>query len=158
MAISDGAAATAANFNAAFADYDAFFLTYKAIVGSAAGCTHSTLAAALADSAVVAGSRILVTLSATVDTSAITISKANLLIDFAPGVTYTAGTSTTCFTISAAGVRIRGARFSGFTTAITVSSTYNYCYITECRFASCTNEVTEADATPNNVIIGNITE
>jgi hypothetical protein len=156
--ILDGVTATAAHFNAAFADIDAFKLVYKAVVGSVAGCTHATLSAALADSAVVAGSRILVTSSETVNTSAITISKANLLIEFMPAISFTAGTSTGGLTISAAGVRIKGGRFSGFTNAITISSTYNYCFVTECRFASCTNQVVESDSSPNNVIMGNITE
>jgi hypothetical protein len=158
MAISDGVAANAANFNAAFADFGSFALTYKAIIGSSSGCTHATLAAAISDVGIVAGSRILVTENYTVDTSPISISKANLQIDFSPAVTYTAGTSVTGITIDAAGIKIRGGRFSGFTTAISISSTFNYNWITECRFATCTNEVVEVDATPNNVILGNITE
>lgn len=156
--IANGVAANAANFNAAFADYGAFAFTYKAIIGSASGCTHLTLAAAISDVLVTAGSRILVTEDYTVDTSSISISKANLQIDFMPGVTYTSGTSATGITIAASGTRIRGARLSGFTTAISISSTFQYNWITECRFATCTNEVVEVDAAPNNVILGNITE
>ena len=159
MAISNGVAATAENFNAAFADYDSFALTYGAIVGSADGCTHATLAAAIADVAVTAGMRILITENYTVNTSSISISKANMKINFLPGVTYTSGSSATGITCNAAGIRINGGRFSGFgTAAIDIASTFNYCFITECRFASCTVEVLESDATPNNVIMGNITE
>lgn len=158
MAIADGVNATSANFNAAFADYDAFYFAYSAIIGSASGCTHATLAAAISDVNITAGSRILVTENYTVNTSAISISKANLVIEFLPGVTYTSGTSATGITIAAAGNRIKGARFSGFTTAISISATFHYNFITECRFASCTNEVVEVDASPNNVILGNITE
>lgn len=158
MAISNGVAATAANFNAAFADKDAFGLTYHAIVGSSSGCTHANLAAALSDVAILAGSKILVTESQTINTSSISISKNNIEIIGLPAVTYTSGTSATGITIAASGVRIKGLRFSGFTTAISISSTYNYNFITECRFASCTNEVVEVDATPNNVILGTITE
>lgn len=156
--IANGVPATAANFNAAFADFDAFYFAYSAIVGSASGCTHATLAAAIADVNVTTGSRILVTEDYTVNTSAISISKANMQIDFLPSVTYTNGTSATGISIDAAGNKIRGARFSGFTTAISIAATFHYNFITECRFASCTNEVTELDSAPNNIILGNITE
>lgn len=130
---------------------------YTAVVGSGAFCTHADLATALADSGVAAGSRILVTESQTIDTT-ISITKANIQIDFLPGVTFTQGAATTGITVGAAGCRIKGGRFSGFTTAISISSSYNYNFITECRFASCTNEVTEVDSAPNNIIANNISE
>lgn len=130
---------------------------YAAIVGSAAYCTHADLAAALADAAVAAGSKILVTASETLNTT-LTMSKINYQIDFLPGVTLTNGTAGTGITVAAGGCRIKGGRFSGFTTAISISATFQYNFITECRFASCTNEVTEVDGTPNNLIFANITE
>lgn len=130
---------------------------FDAVVGSGSGCTHATLAAALADAAVVAGSRILVTSSATIATM-VTVSKANMLIEFSPGVTYTAGAATKAITLGAAGNRIRGGRFSGFATAIEISNTFNNQFVTECRFASCTTDVDDLNTTPNNVIVNNITE
>lgn len=132
---------------------------WTAIVGSEGYCTHATLTAALADTTnVPAGSRILVVSNATINTSAISLNVANLYIEFAPGVTYTAGTSATGLTIAAAGIRIKGGRFSGFTTGISISNTFNNNFITECRFASCTSDVVDNNTTPNNVIFGNITE
>lgn len=154
MAISDGVLANAANFNAAFLSKT---VLYQAIIGSTSSCTHASISAALADVGVAAGSRLLVIENQTIS-STITISKANLIIEALGGVTLTNSSAGTCFTIAAAGTRLKGLRFSGFTTAVSISSTYNFNFITECRFASCTNEVTEVDATPNNVIANNITE
>lgn len=154
MALIDGVPATAANFNAAFLSRT---LTYGAIVGSSTGCTHDTLVDALSDVSVTAGSRILLIENQTISTT-ITISKANLIIESLGGVTLTNDSAVTCFTVAASGTRIKGIRFSGFTTAISISSTFNNNLITECRFDTCTNEVVEADASPNNVILGNITE
>jgi len=133
------------------------FTGYAAIAGSASYCTHATLAAALADSAVVAGSKILVTESQTIDTT-ISVAKANISIDFLPGVTFTNGTAGTGMTIDAGGCRIKGGRFSGFTTAITITASFQFNFITECRFVSCTTEVNEADSAPVNVVTNNLTE
>lgn len=125
--------------------------------GSAGGCTHASLAAALADSAILAGSRILVISSETTATIN-TISKANIAIEFAPGITFTAGAATTCIQISAGGVRIRGARFSGFSRGVQIDNGYNNCFILENRFASCTDPVFDLNSTPNNVIFNNLSE
>jgi hypothetical protein len=130
---------------------------WTAIVGAASYCTHATLALALADSNVPAGSRILLLDNATI-TSTMTISKANLLIEFAPGVTYTNSAAGTCLTVAAGGTRIMGGRFSGFTTGISISNTFNNNFIKNCRFASCTSDVTDNNTTPNNVISDNISE
>ena len=133
------------------------FTGYTAICGAGAYCTHANLAAALADSAVVAGSRILVCDNQTINTT-ISVAKANITIDFLPGVTFTKGSADPCITFDAAGTRLKGGRFSGFTTAITISSTFQYNFVTECRFASCTTDVNEADSAPNNIVTNNITE
>ena len=131
---------------------------FTAVVGSLPGCTHATLAAALADTTnVPAGSKILVTANETVNTT-IAVTLANQEIVFLPGVTFTNGSAGTGLTIGAGGCRIRGGRFSGFTSAIVISSTFQYNFVTECRFASCTSEVTESDSAPVNVITNNITE
>lgn len=133
------------------------FSGYTAIVGAGAYATHATLAAALADTNVAAGSKILVCDSQTINTT-ISIAKANISIDFLPAVTFTNGTAGTGITVAAGGVRIKGGRFSGFTTAINISATFQYNFVMECRFSSCTAEVTEADSAPINVITNNISE
>ena len=134
------------------------FSGWTAIVGAAAYCTHSTLAASLADSSnVPAGSRILVLDNQTVNTT-IAVTLSNQEIVFAPGVTFTNGTAGTGISVGAAGTRIRGGRFSGFTTGISISDTYNHNFIKDCRFASCTTDVLDNNTTPNNVISDNISE
>lgn len=134
------------------------FNGYAAVVGSEAYCSHANLTAALADSAVTAGSKILVVTGETVNTTGISISKANLQIEFMPGITFTAGTSAKALIIGAAGVRIKGGRFSGFTTAIEITDTFNFNFVKECRFASCTTDIDDLNTTPNNVFSDNITE
>lgn len=132
---------------------------YQAIVGSGDGATHASLAAALADAGVVAGSRILVTESQAL-AATINITKANLLIEFQPGVTFSKDTANTGISIQADGVRIRGGRFSGFSTggdkAIEVQAGSDYTFITECRFASCDTEVD--DAADTTTLLANIEE
>lgn len=88
-------------------------LMYDAIVGSALGCTHSTLPSAL--TAVSAGARILVTENITVN-SAIAISKANIEVHLKPGVVISKGSATTGIDVQAAGTgfEIHGGKISGF--------------------------------------------
>lgn len=128
---------------------------WDAVVGTSNGCTHATLALALAS--VSAGARILIVSDDTLN-STLTISNNNIELVFAPGVTYTNGTAGTGITVAATGIRVKGGRFSGFTTAISISNTFNANFISECRFATCTNDVTDNNSTPNNAIFGNITE
>lgn len=151
--------AAAASAVAAAASAAAVYRLYQAIVGGLTGCTHANLAAALADVTLVAGSRVLVVSNETVDTAPITLSKTNWLVEFLPGVTFTQGTSTTGLSITASGVRIKGGRFLNFTTtAINIDAAAQNNFVTECRFANCTNEVIEAGSAPNNVIMMNISE
>lgn len=152
MALVDGVLATAANFNAAFASKD---FTFSRVVGSGIGVDVATLQEAIDASS--AGDKILIASNLDVDTT-IVIDKANIEICALPGVTVADDGAGTGISIEAAGVRIKGIRFSGFTTAISIADTFNFNFVTECRFASCTAEVTEVSATPNNVIFGNITE
>jgi hypothetical protein len=134
------------------------FSGFTAVVGSGAFCTHATLADALADTTnVPAGSRILVTSNETVNTT-IAITLSNQEIVFMPGVTLTNGTAGTGITVGAAGCRIKGGRFSGFTTAISVTDTFNHQFVTECRFASCTTDILDNNTTPNNLFANNINE
>lgn len=132
-------------------------IKYVATVGAGAGCSHATIAAALADVNVPAGSTILVVDSVTLNTT-VQISKNDITLEFLNGVTYTNGTAGTGIRVSATGARIKGGRFSGFTTAISVDAAQNYNFVQGCRFAGCTNDVTELDAAPINSINGNISE
>lgn len=150
-AASQAAAATSASAAAA-----ASSALYNAVVG--AGGTHATLPLALA--AASAGWKIYVADSATINTGGgATVSTDNTQIDFGPGVTYTKGTLTgTALDINAVGVRINGARFSGFTTAIQVESGKNFNFVKECRFNLCTTQINDLNSAPNNVYSDNITE
>lgn len=132
--------------------------TWDAIVGTSPGCTHVTLQEAI--DSVSAGARILIRDSATIST-AVDVDKQNVLIEGAPGVTYTKGGSATeCFEINADGVRVRGMRFDGFpNAAIVIPSGALYCFITECRVVNMgTTDYLEEDSNPNNVIVNNIVE
>jgi hypothetical protein len=126
------------------------------IVGTAVYATHSTLAAAIA--AASAGSRILVTANETINAT-VSITLANIEIVFMPGVTFTQGSATTGISIGASGCKIRNGRFSGFTTAaISIADTFNYHFIKDNRFETCTNDVVDNNTTPNSVISDNISE
>jgi hypothetical protein len=133
-------------------------LIYDAIVGSETGCNYTTLAAALAVAQ--PNWRILVKDSLTMNSgSGFTITVGGILIEFAPNVTYSQGGLTgPAFTIQASGVRIKGGRFSGFTTAFQINNSYNFNFITECRFAACTTQISDLNTAPNNVYSDNITE
>lgn len=93
---------------------DALEQEYDVVVNSAAGKgTHDTLALALADVAVVAGMKVLVMENQTINTSALTVSKAVEIV-FKPNVGIVKGTSATGLNITAAGTRIRGGKITGF--------------------------------------------
>jgi hypothetical protein len=133
--------------------YSAFVATtlypgYDIIVGGAAivGATHATLAAALADGTQGTNKRVLLADSQTLANSAVAIAKAGWHIDAMPGVTYTGGGSSSALSCQATDVRIRGLRFSTFTSAITFTSAGTYCRFKDCNFASCTNQVNTSSA------------
>jgi hypothetical protein len=127
---------------------------YDAIVGATSDCTDADLASAIAR--VSAGAKILIASNLAL-TSGVSLNKANLQIEALPGVTLSGG-AITALTLAAAGCRIKGLRFSGFATAISISDTFNHHFITECRFSGCTNEITDNNATPNSVSFAHITE
>lgn len=133
--------------------------SHDVVVGAGANCTHATLAAAVADAAVTTNVKVLiqdsVTLAATVN-----LTKAGWQIEFAPGVTYTAGAATIGFSLQASGIEVRRARFSGFATAIVCTSGWTYGRALFNNFASCTTEVDDslAPAGQKPVVLGNITE
>lgn len=132
---------------------------YNAIVSTGPEGTHASLSAALADPLVTSGARILVKESATLN-STIQVTKNNVRIEFAPGVTYSKGTATTALQISADGVKVMDGRFAGFSgggdIAILVDAGSDYCQVRDTRFASCTTEV--SDLNGGLSIFGTITE
>lgn len=93
-------------------EVSAKLLDYDAIVGSAPGCTHATLQAAI--NAASSGWKILVTEDATIN-ARITVTVADIEIVFKPGVEYTKGSETVCMEYSTARTTVKGGRFVGFT-------------------------------------------
>jgi hypothetical protein len=87
---------------------------YAAIVGSTADCTHANLAAALADSAVPAGSKILQKVSETAATR-YSVSKSDIRIECMPGVSFSKNGDTVCFEVSGARFKLTDGRILGFT-------------------------------------------
>lgn len=133
---------------------------YDVVVGAGSNCTHATLPAAVADSAVGTNVRVFVQDSVAALNATVNLTKAGWIIEFGPGVTYTNGTAGTCFSMQASGIEVRGGRFSGFTTAILAAAGWTYGRVLFCNFVSCTTEIddTLAPALKKPVAIGNITE
>lgn len=130
-------------------------MKFQLIVSDDFDATHSTLAAAVA--AASAGQSILVRKNETLNAS-VTVSTANLLIEFDPGTTYTKGSATTGLVVSASGVKIRGGRFAGFSTSgdKAIQITSNYAMIRDMRFSSCDTDIEDTIGTSS--LVGNITE
>lgn len=129
--------------------------------------THTTLAAALADSLVVSGHRILVVADQAVST-AVNITKANLHIVFAPGVTMnadTTGGAFSAFTVNANGVIIENARFArtaggNALTALNIPSAgISYCKFLFPVFATTVGtQYLDQSTNQNNLLLGEISE
>jgi hypothetical protein len=115
--------------------------------------TDTTLAAAIA--ALPSGGLIWVVESLSLGSSGLAIGTNNIEIRCLPQATIS-GTATG-LTLNASGIRIKG-RFTGFTTAISISNGASYSFVTECRFGSCTNDVVDNNTTPNAIINNNISE
>jgi hypothetical protein len=133
---------------------------YDAVVGTSAHCTHSSLAEAVADAAILSGMRIKIENNETIST-AVDITKTNLILDFLGGVTFTKGGSATeALKLNAAGIRVNGGRFSGFSgggdRGIRVMSGANYAILLGQRFNSCTLDV--QDDAGNATILANVIE
>lgn len=123
---------------------------YKAIVGTVAAgspATHASLAAALADSAVVAGSRILI-LEDQTQAAQVVVSKANIELVFASRKSFIKSAGTSCLRISADGFKIWGGRFSGWSTAgdkaIIIDSGIKNVMIRDVVFASCDTQIDDS--------------
>ncbi len=132
---------------------------YDAVIGSADYCTHATLTAALADTALTTNVRVLLTASATL-AATYAMSKAGWRVDALPGVTLTAGVATVAFTVTAARCQFKGIKFVGFTTGVLLSSGATYARIADCYFATTTTNVndTAVAGSTGPSIYGNIDE
>lgn len=119
--------------------------------------THVSLKQLLSDSNLTAGSKILVHEDESLD-STLTIDQDDLEIDFAPGVTLDDGGAGVGISVEAEGLKLRGGRFTDFTTAISIEDGFNKNMILESRFSGCTNDVTDNNTSPNNVVSACITE
>ncbi len=135
----------------------------EVIVGAGIFCTHATLAAAVADSAVGTNVRVLLTDSQNI-TSTVHLTKAGWRIEGLPGVTYTKSGTITGISCEAANIEIRNMRFaawsSGGDKAISGTSAWQYGRVLFCNFNNCDTEVDTASTTPGKMptTLGNITE
>lgn len=134
------------------------------VVGSAAYCTHATLAAAVADAGVGTNINVLLTESATIS-SIVHLTKAGWRISALPGVTYTKSVVASCLSVEAANVWITGLRFSGWTGgsdhAITGTSAWQYGKVLFCSFTVGTNDdidTSSCTAGKIPVTLGNVDE
>lgn len=132
----------------------------QVVIGTAPYCTHATLAAAVADSAVGTNQQVLVTESLTLG-AVVNLTKAGWRIRALPGVTLTSsGGGVGGLSVQAARIEIQSLRFASFTTAITYTAGGTYGRVLFSNFSSCTTEVddTSAPAGMKPVTLGNITE
>jgi len=120
-------------------------IAYNCIVGTTAGCTHSTLAAAIAACPV--GGRILVNNETFTITGALaTVNKDNITIEGkGRGSLFDGDDTGVGITISNPGCVIRNIKLKDFTTAIDVNA--NYCMIVQNWYESNTLDVDTAGAT-----------
>jgi hypothetical protein len=132
---------------------DAFiaFATGDAVVLDGLNGTFATLQAAHDDASVGPGSRIIILASDALDAT-VNITKAEILLEFRPDVTYSkgGGAPATNFTgislgSSADGVRIVGGRFAGFNgsgdKAIELQSDTDFVKLRDMRFSSNTTSI-----------------
>lgn len=137
------------------------FVGYDAVVGdlSIIGVTHSTLKAAIDDAAILAGAKILVIGSETINITP-DVNKDDLTIEFKGSATLTKGTANTGLLISSDGVKVLNGRFASFSVggdkAISIAATFQYCMIRNIRFLNCDTEI--EDLGTKNDFSGLITE
>lgn len=135
---------------------------YKAIIGTVgvgSPATHATLAAALADSAVPNGSRILILEDQNLS-APVTITKNFIEVHFAGGKSLIKSAGTQGLIIQGLNCRIIGGRIAGYSTAgdkaIQIQAAAKNCMIRDVVFASCNTEID--DLAPNSSITGCLTE
>lgn len=129
-----------------------------AVVGSGAGCTHATLALALADAGVTSKNTILLT-EDFVLTTKVDFTKDNIKVICKPGVQITRSGASKGFDITANGVVIEGLRFIGFTTgnkAIDYNVGALYGRVTDCQFDAddCINYADANLVRLSNILVG----
>ena len=134
---------------------------WDAVVGDSSllGVTHETLKAALDDSGILAGSKILVLRDETISNTP-SIDKNDIELVFKPGVTFTKGTSLKGLIVNANGCRVKGARFADFSTGgdigIEIAAGKVYNFVNENRFSNCDTSI--SGVVGNNVVTNNIEE
>lgn len=123
---------------------------YSAYVGSGGLASHASINDAMADVAVVTGSRILVLSSATLSTIQV-VSKPDIQIDFKPNVTYTKGSVATALRISQDGVVVNYGRFTAFAAggdkAILIDAGADYALLFGQRYSGNTLDVSDLSGT-----------
>ncbi len=133
------------------------------VVGSAAYCTHATLAAAVADGGVGTNINVLLTESQTIATT-VSLTKAGWHISALPGVTLTKSGAVTGLSCEADGIHLVGIRFSGWSSggdrAVYCTAAWTYGRVLFCNFLNCGTEVDDgpAPAGKKPITLGNITE
>lgn len=119
---------------------------YDVVIGDTnvhASATHDTLQAAVDDGTLGSNQKVLILDDYTVNAT-ITLSKAGWRIYFDPGVTYSKGSASTAFQISAADVDIRDGRFAGWSGGSDVvfqyTATADYNKVVGARFGAGTTK------------------
>jgi hypothetical protein len=130
---------------------------YDAIVGAGPGCTHATIAAAMA--AVSPGARILVVDSSSLS-AAIACNKANVEVHLKPGVVISKNTASKAFDVTASGFKLHGGKISGFSApgdkAVDFSALATYGMVWGVRFLN--NDIDVDDTLAPTAQFGNISE
>ncbi len=131
-------------------------IQYDAVIGAGVGCTHATLAAALADSALTDNISVYLKDSFTLAATVASSTKAGWRIFGGPGATLTAGAGTVAFTITAAKWSIERIRFVGFATGVLFNTGGDYGRVINCNFNTTTTDV--IDTTNSMSVTGSIDE
>jgi len=130
---------------------DEFITRYDAVIGSGPAATHATLELALADVALSTDAIVRIDESRTIETT-ISLTKARWKLEFKPGVVYSKGAATKCFSFEAEGIVLEYGRLVGWSSggdiAITQLAAAEYCYIRGTRFGPSTTVEVNQDAVP----------
>lgn len=120
-------------------------LAYDFSIGT--GGTYPDINSAMADSAVVAGSRLLILNSLSLTTTQV-VNKNNIAIDMVPGAVLTDGGAATGVEFSGTRCRIKGGKMSGFSVAaIKIDVAANYARVGEMNFVSNTTDINDVSGT-----------
>lgn len=125
-------------------------------VGTQAFCNYSSIAAAVADSALGEDVTVFVTSDQTLNAT-VNLTKARWRIVSMPGVSIIAGSATTGFSCQASGIQFRDCTFVNFASAVAGNSSWTYGRVLFSTFTNCTSEVddTNSPAGTKPVTLGN---